>query len=652
MKTTHSSILTALVVLSLNTTVKAQYVVKEADLQFELFNYRKAIDLYEKAYQKKATLHTAERLAEAYHLTGNYKKAESWSEVASNLPGNKPAHTLNYAKTLQSNSKYDEAKKQYQKYLTLNPAISAAQQQIWLTSCDSAQYWINHPTAFSIVNEKSLNSRYADWGAVNYGDGVVFTSDRQLSGISRIASPKPFLKFDGPKLPNPNIYGWTGTKYLRLLEKKGTTDSLTSFSIDTKTNHHIAAASFTQDGHTLFFTLTRIPEKIIRKKGEPATINVEIYSSSKNASGNWGKPVPFRYNNVNKWSVGDPFISADGNTLYFVSDMAGGKGGTDIYSCIKNADGSWADAVNLTAVNTDGNERSPFIDANGDLYFSSDGLVGMGGLDIYKSRKTLAGFAKARNMGYPVNSSQDDFAFNIGTKGTGFLSSNRYGGLGNDDIYSVVAKIILAFKLEGTVYDSKTNLPVAGTLVTLSKQGGETVTAITDQSGTFKYDLDAGADFDLKGNKINYTSDAATLTTRNLASSTTLRKDLFLDPVVINKVIKIKNIYYDFDKFDIRPDAASELDKLVATLKTNQTIWIELGSHTDSRGNDNYNLWLSQKRADAAIAYIISKGIDKSRITGRGYGETKLANECANGVQCTEEMHQLNRRTEFKVTKE
>jgi peptidoglycan-associated lipoprotein len=648
MKTIQSGIVIAILLLTL--TVKAQYVLKEADTQFELFNYNKAIELYQKAYHKKETLHAAERLAASYRLMDNYQEAEKWYAIASALPKSPAENTLYYAKALQSNSKYEEAKTAYQKYISLKPEVSTAQQQIWLASCDSAQYWIKNPVLATLVNEKGLNSVGSDWGAVAYQQGIVFTSDRNFPGSTKGLKSKPFLKFDGStKLPDPASYGWTGNEYLRLYEKAGANDSLKAFALNAETNYHIGAATFTADGNTAYFTLTRIPKKIIRKKGEPGTINLEIYSSSKNADGIWGKPVPFKYNKVNEWSVGDPAISADGNLLYFVSTMPGGKGGTDIYSLVKNADGSWADAINVAAVNTNGNERNPFAAADGNFYFSSDGLIGMGGLDIYKAKQIPAGLDKPLNLGYPINSPQDDFAFNKGLKGTGFMASNRPGGTGNDDIYSFTVRMVINFNLEGIVYDRKTNQPVGGALVTLTKQGGGNLTAVTSSPGNFKFKLDQDADYLLKAEKAAYSSDAVTVTTMNLNSSSTLRKDLFLETIVLNKPIRIENIYYDFDKSNIRPDAARELDKLISTMKTNETIGVELSSYTDSRGRDEYNQWLSQKRANSAVQYIISNGIDKSRITGRGYGETQLLNRCTNGVKCTEAMHQLNRRTEFKV---
>ncbi|MGY0038503.1 tetratricopeptide repeat protein [Pedobacter sp. NJ-S-72] len=270
MKTIQSGIFTAILLLSFTVKVKAQYVLKEADTQFELFNYNKAIDLYQKAYHKKATLHAAERLAEAYRLTDNYPQAENWYQVASTLPKSTPENTLYYAKALQSNAKYEEAKTAYQKYVSLKPDVSAAQQQVWFASCDSAKYWIKNPVPVTLLNEKGLNSAGSDWGAVAYQNGIVFTSDRQF----KTNTSRPFFKFDGTtKLPDPNNYGWTGNEYLRLYQKTGVNDSLKAFALNAETNYHIGAASFTTEGNTVYFTLTRIPKKITRKKGEPSTNN-------------------------------------------------------------------------------------------------------------------------------------------------------------------------------------------------------------------------------------------------------------------------------------------------------------------------------------------------------------------------------------------
>lgn len=631
---------------------KAQYVLKDADKQYELYNYAKAVDLYEQAYKKKESLHAAERLAAAYAYMNDYKQAESWYAIASKMSGSKPENILGYAKALQSNSKYSEAKVQYQAYIDQKKDVTERQKDVWLSSCDSAVKWMKNPKKVELINEKALNSTQSDWGATTYQGGVVFTSDRTNTGFESKES-SPFLKFDGAKTPDKKIYGWTGNGYLKLYIKPSPKDSLALFPIKTGTKYHVGSATFTADGNTMYFTMTPIPDDLEKVKNKPSTVNVEIYSSTKGADGKWGEPVAFPYNDVNKFSVGDPFISTSGTSLYFASNMPGGKGGTDIYVSLKTDAGEWGKPINLEEINTAGNERSPVFDANNNLFFASDGYVGMGGLDVFRALRDGAGIGKIENMGYPFNSPQDDFGFSLNEKGgIAYLSSNRNNGLGNDDIYSIDQKMIIAFKLEGTVFDKKTNQPIPNALVTLAKVNGGTVKTEADEDGNYQFNLAAETEYNVIGEKTNYRSDSENLATIGLKTSEVLKQDLHLEPVEINKAIRLENIYYDFDKWNIRPDAAVELDKLVKIMLDNPTIWIELGSHTDSRGKDAYNLSLSQKRAESAVQYIISRGVNKNRITAKGYGETQLLNKCANNVQCSDAEHQLNRRTEFKIVKQ
>lgn len=630
---------------------QAQYVLKDADKQFELFNYAKAVDLYEQAYQKKESLHSAERLAQAYAYMNNYVQAESWYAIAAKMPGSHTDNILGYAKALQNNSKYREAKAQYQNYIDKKKDVTERQQDVWLASCDSAIMWMKYPKKIELINQKALNSSQSDWGAVPYQGGVVFTSDRTNANLESKEST-PFLKFDGSKVPDKKIYGWTGNGYLKLYIKTAPTDSLKLFPIKTGTKYHVGSASFTADEKTMYFTMTPIPDDLEKVKNKPSTVNVEIYSSTKDADGNWSDPFPFKYNDVNQYSVGDPFITTDGNSLYFASNMPGGLGGTDIYVCLKNDAGEWNKPVNLKEVNTAGNDRSPFFDEKDNFYFSSDGRIGMGGLDVYRALRVGGGIGQIENLGYPFNSPQDDFSFNLSNKGLIYLSSNRNNGMGSDDIYTIDRNMIIAFKLEGQVFDQKSKEPIAGAIVTLSKVKGSTLKAETDENGAYEFNLSKESEYNVSADKTGYRSDTENLATIGLTSSQVLVQNLYLEAVELNKAIRLENIYYDFDKWNIRPDAAIELDKLVKIMTENPTIWIELGSHTDSRGKDGYNLTLSQKRAESAVNYIISRGINKNRITAKGYGETQLLNKCSNGVACSDEEHQLNRRTEFKIVKQ
>ena len=630
---------------------RAQNVITKANKEFELFNYVKAVKLYEEAYQKKETYYSAQRLATAYTLIKDYKQAESWSAIAAKMPGSKAVDTLNYAKALQHNAKYSEAKVQYQNYLSNNTQVNLVQQNIWLASCDSAMYWMKNPRKVEITNEKALNSSKYDWSPVAYGNGVVFTSDRKEVAALTVKKSKPFLKFDGTEWPDKEVYGWTGNGYLRLYFKANNADSISLFPIIAGTDYHIGAASFSANGNSVFFTLTKLPKKLKTVKGKPGTIHVELFSSTKNNDGTWGKPVSFAYNNANSYSIGDPFLTADGKTLYFVSDMPGGLGGTYIYRSDLASDSTWTKPVNLAEVNTQGNERSPVLNAKGDFYFATDGRVGMGDLDVFKSRMTNGKVEHIENLGYPFNSPQDDFGFSLDDKGTLlYLSSNRENGLGEDDIYRLKAEEKITMMLTGRILNRKTNLPVENATAVLSKVGGGILKFETGKDGKFMMDISPNTDYTVAGIKTGFLSEVNNLTTKG-AKNPIIEQDLYVDVIELNKSIRIENIYYDFDKWNIRPDAAVELDKLIKILTDNPTIWIELGSHTDSRGKDAYNLNLSQKRAVSAVDYIVSRGIDKRRITARGYGETQLLNRCANGVECSVEEHQLNRRTEFKILK-
>jgi len=629
---------------------QAQYVLKDADKQYELFNYAKAIDLYEQAFKKKESLHAAERLANAYAYMNNYRQAESWYAIASKMPNSNLDNVLGYAKALQNNARFSEAKVEYQNYIAQKKDVAPWQQNVWLSSCDSAIRWMKSPKPIELINQKELNSVQSDWGAVTYQGGMVFTSDRTHPGFG-LKEKTPFLKFDGAKLPDKNIYGWTGNGYLRLYLKSSPTDSLKLFPIKTGTKYHVGPASFTADGKTMYFTMTAIPNDLEKVKNRPSTVNVGIYCSTQDADGNWGEPVRFKYNEVNKFSVGDPFITPNGGKLYFSSDMHGGSGGTDLYVCLKTESGDWASPVNLKEINTPGNERTPFFDEKDNFYFSSDGRVGMGALDVFRAPKVGANIGSIENLGYPFNSPQDDFGFYMDGKDLIYLSSNRENGVGGDDIYTIDQKLIFFIKLQGKVFDKQNKQPISNALITLVKTNGSTMKVETDDTGTYQFDLSKNANYQVLAEKTNFNSDGKSVTTSGLNTTEVLKQDLYLDPIVINKSIRLENIYYDFDKWNIRPDAAVELDKLVKIMTDNPTIWIELGSHTDSRGKDAYNLSLSQKRVQFAMAYIISKGINKNRITAKGYGETQLLNKCANHVECSEAGHHLNRRTEFKIVK-
>lgn len=645
-------LITGLLSLAACQGVKGQYVLNEADQQYRAGNYTGAVALYNQAYKQKKSTHAMQQLADSYRELHDYKQAESWY---AKLAGRSEPQALNvfyYAQALRNNSKYTEAKVQYLRYGTLETKVSRDELAVWTSSCDSALLWMKDPKQVSLKNEGGLNTDHSDWGASPYKEGLLFTSDR--AGDQKIKKDNAFLKFDSRDFVDTKKYSRTGNPYLHLYQSIG--DSIQAFPLAAGNELHVATATISSDGTELFYTITRELNKEERKKQKgngTISLTTELYSS-RLVEGKWQAPVAFQYNNITQWSVGDPYLSRDGSKLYFVSDKPGGLGGMDIYVC-QRAAGRWTDAVNLgPSVNTSGNERTPVISQDGELYFSSDGLVGMGGLDIYQARVQDGRISGAVNMGYPLNSAQDDLAFNFKASGRGYLSSDREGGKGSDDIYSFVFHKKMKLQLEGYVRNQTTRGVLSDAIVTLTDKATATkLRTQTDDQGRYGFMLDSASVYDIAAEKTNFRMiTEEPVSTKDAADHAVFKRDLFLEPIELNKEIRINNIFYDFDKWAIRSDAAAELDKLVKILKDNPTLWIELGSHTDARGGTAYNKKLSQRRAESVVNYLMAKGIAAHRLKAIGYGETRLLNKCSAQVSCTEAEHQLNRRTEFTIVEQ
>jgi outer membrane protein OmpA-like peptidoglycan-associated protein len=651
------------------TLSNAQYVLKEADKQASLYNYTAAIPLYKKAFSKKVTVRAIRGVADSYQLLNEYAEAETWYRKLVVLPEHTANDELHYAKVLINNAKYADAKEALDGYLGKQPndplAISMKQ------GCDSAVKWNAKPVKGDLENLKAMNTQWADWGTGFRNGRFVFASDR----------PYDSLRHD-QLFNNSNIsrkkYGFTGRSYLHLYESDGFDSSTTRLlSRNVNGDYHSAKATYTADGNTMYYAVTNMVKKKGRFAEQLYTLNVELKAAQwNNTTGNW-ETDSFPYNEIFDYSVGDPFISADGRILYFVADYGTrGLGGTDIYYCSRGKDGKWETPVNMgPSINTAGSERTPFMDSTGVFYFATNGRPGIGGLDIF-SAKQHNGNWEVKNMGAPVNSAQDDFGPAYNTGKTLYFSSNRPGGYGNDDIYRFTPWKILVFSLEGKAFDKVTKAPLSNTTVKLAnKATGNVLTAETDDEGNYRFVLDSLSDYGLNATRVTYNpAENAVVTTNGLKESQVLHQDLLLQKIEIKQVAapekkpliiakanvtghKIDlgnrfnpaNVYFDLGKSAVRPDAARELNKLIALMKENPSWKLAMGFHTDSRSDDNYNMKLSQRRAASVLQYFISQGIAKERMTATGYGETRLINRCANGVHCSEQEHQANRRTEFEV---
>jgi outer membrane protein OmpA-like peptidoglycan-associated protein/tetratricopeptide (TPR) repeat protein len=634
----------------------AQKEMKAADLHFQKYEYALAAENYKKVFDgKKPDLAVARRIADCYRLMNNTKEAETWYAQVVSSPAPEPAALLHYADAVRRNGNYLKAKQLYLDYAERVPAEEARAQQL-IATCENAQGWMARPETYEITRVEALNSGHADFSPVYYQQGLVFTSDRPAG-----------------KTGDKQVSGWTGNPYAKLFYSKGEGDSWSApEALPEPLNTHLqnGSAVFSADQQTVFFTrINKIKVKNKNINNDPFSwvkftaaneyVNrLELYVSRRQDDDKWTEPVAFPYNKVSDYSVGHPALSPDGTRLYFVSDMPGGLGETDLYYSIQQADGTWGQPVNLgPQVNTAGKEMFPAMTPQGVLHFSSTGHPGMGGLDVFAAEGAENTWKNVRNLKYPLNSPQDDFGILFDKTGdAGFVSSNRESADGTDDIYAF-KYVRVPCQLAGQTVEKMAGkpgvfkiTPVARVLVKLYHQGDTTAqTTYSDAEGNFTFPILDGLTYTLKASKSGYLTRSAQITPDCQSTVDMVSLGMVLNRNTLNRPIIIENIYYDLDKYHIRPDAAVELDKLVQTLKDNPTIKIELSSHTDSRQTHSYNQLLSQLRAEAAVTYMVSKGIDQTRLVAKGYGENRLLNKCADNVNCPETDHQLNRRTEFKL---
>ncbi len=614
--------------------------------------YYDAIDLFKDAYSKTNKSDQAARtelvymIAECYRMTNDPRNSETWYKLAVKSSYSKPEAQYRLAETLKKNGKYQQAVEEFKKYKQVVPSDPRADQEI--RSCELAAGWIKNPEGYVVEEIKDLNSRESDFSPVYARDdfGVVyFTSSRDDAAGSK-------------------AHGATGQSFTDIFESRIDKKSKWSTPVPIEvinSEFEEGTPSFSSDFRELFFTRCEAGKR--EEKGC-------VIMVSERKGENWSEP---RNLGILPDSVvaAHPAISPDGSRLYFVSDIPGGFGSKDIYMVTRAGDGdTWSAPVNLGPdINTSGDELFPYIRDDGTLYFASDGQIGMGGLDIFKAIPQPDGSWQVQNMKSPVNSFSDDFGitFENGNE-RGIFSSTRKGR-GNDELYSFEMPP-LKFNVTGLVKDEKTGSPITGSVVQLIASDGSNLQAETGAGGDFKFALKPEVDYIFLASGRGYLNGKEKETTKGQEKSRDYMVTILL--TAFDKPIELPNIFYDFGKWDLRPESMVSLDKLVETLTDNPNVTIELMSHTDSRDTEEYNLDLSQKRAQSVVTYLIEKGIEPERLSPKGYGESSpkivdadiagqnsflksgvtLSEQYINGLVNEEQKeiaHQINRRTEFRV---
>jgi outer membrane protein OmpA-like peptidoglycan-associated protein len=713
--------------------ISAQKSAKEikGDKFFERYSFTKAIEKYLES--KELTNEGKKRLAESYKNTNQIAESKSAYERFITSSDATAEDVFNYASILRLKGNYEESIQWLNKFKDMAPedkrAISYVNnaEQLENLHVDEGRYKITH---------LDVNTESQDFGTAYFKDKIVFATTRE--GAKSIKRK----------------YNWNDMPFLNLYVSEREGDQLKepeqlNKSLNNKL--HDGPASFNAAGNQMVFT--RNDPKM---KGEDGTIRLQMFFTEKDEKDKWKKEVPFKLNNPN-YSVGHPWLSKDGDEMYFASDMPGGFGGVDIYRITKNSDGTWGNPINLgETINTEGDEMFPFYqEEQGILFFASNGHIGLGGLDIYIAPDIGEGeFIKILNAGAPMNTRFDDFSLIVDENmKKGYFTSNREGGKGDDDIYAfqLLKPFNIGKQIIGTALDKEGNI-LASTIINLYDNNGQIINTVeTSEDGKYKFSVDADLEFKLTGTKEDYLDGEKNVSTKTsdyeIIADVILEKDpgltlyalvtdkktgsplegvkmiikdnetgvveefitqnsgdyrkilqdkkvndkgsfnftlikegyfsktqtyeetfdkpgqydvhikldFTMDPLVsdLNQMVQINEIYFEFNKYKIRTEAAVELNKIVEIMNKYPEMVIELGSHTDCRGTKTYNMKLSDKRAKASAEYIKERISNPDRIYGKGYGESKLLNDCAcegNKLStCSEEEHDVNRRTEFKV---
>ncbi|TKD55271.1 OmpA family protein [Flavobacterium sp. ASW18X] len=617
--------------------------LERADKKYDEYSFSPAIDIYKKVLDKGfSSPDLLKRLGNAYYFNARYKEAaDTYAKLLESYGDNDTIITTDYyfryAQSLKSMQEYKKSEKIMNLF---NQKASSSRIKGAFTEADYMAK-IEENSGRYTLKDFQHNSKYSDFAAAYYKDGLIFSSDRDTGNFARYR------------------HTWNAKDFLDLYVVDST-NTVVKVPGNVNTKLHESTSVVTKDGTTMYFTRNNFVDGK-RIKDEKGTTNLKIFQASL-VGGEWTDIIELPFNS-DEYSVAHPMLSPDEKQLYFVSDMPGTKGASDIWKVRIVGDGTFSSPVNLgDNINTEARETFPFITPNDVLYFSSDGHPGLGGLDVFATKIAFDEYDQPIvNVGKPINGQFDDFSyiFNEENK-TGYFSSNREeGSVGDDDIYEFTEDIALKLdclqEVTGTVRDRISNeILIGATVKLIDEDNNEIATAIANNKGEYLLTLDCS-----KGNFVRALMEGYVPAEEFLPASYGKPRivDFYLERDRVTggfgddlaKLLQLSTIYFDLNKYNIRPDAEVEIQKVIVAMEKYPSLKLKVNAHTDSRGRDEYNLWLSQKRAEATVAYMISKGIAKERLQGEGYGEKRLLNDCDDGVYCTSAQHQLNRRSEFII---
>ena len=616
-----------------------------AKKQYDNYAYIDAIKTYERIAKKGyKSVDLFSRLGNAYYFNGQSEIANKWyAELFAMQEKVDAEYYFRYAQTLKTVKDFKKADAMLAMFNQKSGNDERA--KLFEQERDYLKTIKNNSGRYKVEN-LDINGKLMDYGNTIYNNQLIFASARDLPAYA-----KRTIKWNNQ--PFTNLYAAE-------INADGSLEKSKLFSDKINSRYDEATPVFSKDGKTIYFTRSNSYNSKLGSDSQGRT-GLKIYKSTlENNKWSKAKALPF---NSDQYSVAHPALSSDDKTLYFSSDMPGTIGDSDIFKVDVNDNDTYGKPINLgKTINTEGRETFPFVSADNNFYFASDARQGLGGLDIYSSKIESDGtFTSPLNIGDPVNGPADDFSFFIDSKSKkGYFSSNREGGVGFDDIYRITELPIKKCEqsLEGIVTDEQTGIKLASTeLILFDSKFNEIKKVNSDADGNYNFAVNCGETYYVRATKPDYEISEIKVSIAKVSDKTQqaiklLKKEI---PVVIGtniaEALKIKIIYFDLDQSVVREDAALELEKVLDVLNQYPSMTIDIRSHTDSRQTSKYNVALSERRAKATIDWLIKKGVRNNRLTGKGYGESQLINKCADGVDCTDDEHQANRRSEFIILK-